>query len=316
MAKRYFLSLLLFFTVLVGFAQNTPHFTQYVFNSVYLNPGAAGMANRLQVQSTVRSQYLGYEATSFKGGGNLSTALSLDMPVAKIKGGLALHFANQTISKAQGFTEAMLSYSFHKQVGSNVLGIGLAAGIGSLNLHGDEFVIRDPDDPFIPTESINSITPRVNAGIYLVNPSYQIGLSARNLLEPEYKISGTEGSFRDKRDVVLTGKYDFPLSYTLDLSPMLLVRSDLTSTSVEAGLMLTYNQKLWIGGNYRNQDAGSVLLGTNLLDNKLKLGYALDIITQGNAAKASTSHELFIRYALATFRMGKKSIVKTPRYSY
>jgi type IX secretion system PorP/SprF family membrane protein len=316
MAKRYFLILLFLFTTLVGFAQNTPHFTHYVFNSVYLNPGAAGISNRLQLQSTVRSQYLGYEASAFKGGGNLSTSLTLDMPLAKMKGGVALHFANQNISKAQGFTEAMLSYSFHKRLGSNVLGVGVAAGIGSLNLHGDEFVIRDPDDPYIPTESMNSIAPRVSAGLYLVNPSYQIGLSVRNVLEPEYKIGGTEGAFRDKRDLVLSGKYDFPLSYTLDLSPMLMLRSDLTSTSVEAGLLLTYNQKMWVGGNYRNQDAGSILLGTNLLDNKLKLGYALDIITQGNAAKASTSHEIFIRYALATFRTGKKSVVKTPRYSY
>jgi type IX secretion system PorP/SprF family membrane protein len=315
MAKKYILILLFTLFRGLGFGQNLPHFTQYVFNSVYLNPGAAGQANRLQIQSTVRSQYLGYTGTQYSGGSNLSTALSVDMPVAKLKGGIGLQFANQNISKAQGFSEALVSYSFHKQLGSNIIGIGAGVGIGSLNLHGDEYIPRDPDDPYIPSESMNSIAPRVNAGIYLVNPSYQIGLSARNLLEPEYKMGGTEGAFKDKRDYVLTARYDFPLSYTLDLSPMLMVRSDLVSTQVEVGALITYNQRLWLGGNYRLQDAGSFLIGTNLLENKLKLGYALDIITEGQGAKSTTSHELFLRYVLGSLRMGKKSIVKTPRYS-
>ncbi|MDT4884857.1 Bacteroidetes-specific putative membrane protein [compost metagenome] len=96
---------------------------------------------------------------------------------------------------------------------------------------------------------------------------------------------------------------------------MFMIRSDLVNSSVEAGLMVTYNQKLWIGANYRNQDAGSVLLGTNLLGNTLRLGYALDIVTTGANAKSGTSHELFLRYVLNPVKMGKKSVVKTPRYS-
>jgi len=315
MARKYLLALLFSFSGLTGFGQNLPHFTHYIFNQFYLNPGAAGQFNRVQVQSTVRSQYLGYDAAEYSGGGNLSTAFALDMPVAKLKGGAGVYFASQNISKAQRMSELVLSYSFHKRMGSNIVGFGVGAGFNNLTLNGDEYVPRDPDDPYIPGSRITAMVPRLNAGIYLVNPSYQLGLSAKNLLEPEYRLGGGNDNFKEKREYYLTGKYDFAVSYTLDVSPMVMVRSDLASTSVEAGVMVTYNQKLWIGGNYRNQDAGSVLLGTNLLDNKLKLGYALDIVTSGTNAKSATSHEIFLRYVLAPLKTGRKSVVKTPRYS-
>jgi len=315
MTRKYLLALLFSFWGVVSFGQNLPQFTHYIFNQFYLNPGAAGQFNRVQIQSTVRSQYLGYTATDFTGGGNLSTAFALDMPVARLKGGVGVHFANQNISKTHSMSEMVLSYSFHKRMGSNMVGFGIGAGFNNLSLSGEDYIPRDPDDPYIPSTRITSMVPRLNAGIYLVNPSYQIGLSVKNLLEPEYSIGAENGGFKEKRDYFLTGKYDFPVSYTLDISPMFMVRSDLVSTSVEAGLMVTYNQKLWIGGNYRNQDAGSVLLGTNLLDNKLKLGYALDIVTTGADAKSATSHELFLRYVLTPVKMGKKSVIKTPRYS-
>ncbi len=315
MTKKYLLILLFLFSGLVGFGQNLPQFTQYIFNQFYFNPGAAGQFNRIQIQSTVRSQYLGYNATEFPGGGNLSSAFSLDMPVSKLGGGIGVHVANQTISKAQSRSEMVLSYAFHKRFNSNIVGFGVGAGFNSLSLSGSDFIIRDPDDPFIQDSKLTSITPQVNLGVYIVNPSYQIGLSAKNILEPEYKIAGTEGFFKEARQYYLTGKYDFGVTYTLDISPMFLVRTDLITTGVEAGVMATLNQKYWVGVNYRNQDAGSALIGANILDNKLKVGYALDIVTGGANAKSNTSHEVFLRYVLSAFRSGKKSIVRTPRYS-
>jgi type IX secretion system PorP/SprF family membrane protein len=315
MAKKYLLTFIFSIIGAIAFGQNLPQFTQYIFNQFYFNPGAAGQFNRVQVQSTVRSQYLGYTGNQGPGGDMLSTAFSIDMPVAKLSGGVGLHFASQNISNAQNVGELVLSYSFHKRINSSIVGFGVGAGMNSLTLSGEDFVIRDPDDPFIPGVKMNAMTPQVNAGIYIVNPSYQIGLSAKNILESSYTIGNTEGAFAQTRQYYLTGKYDLGVSYTLDISPMFLVRSDLATTTAELGLMATYNQKFWVGANYRIQDAGSAMLGANVLNNKLKIGYAIDVVTTGVKAKSNTSHELFLRYALSPLKVGKKSIVKTPRYS-
>lgn len=315
MAKRCILFAVFFVIRGLGFSQTAPQFTQYIFNQHYLNPAAAGMANRMMLQTTVRSQYTAYSATQYDGGNMLSSALSLDMPFQKLKGGVGLYFANQSIAKDQSKSEVALNYSFHKRLNSNILGFGLGVGINNLRLNGDEFVIRDPDDPYIPSSKMSSITPLLNAGLFLVNPSYEIGLSVKNILEPDYGFGDADGVFQEKRQYYISGKYDFGVSYTLDISPMFLVNSDLQTTVAEFGLLATFKQKFWVGANYRTQDAGSVLAGVNLLGNNLKLGYALDIVTSGADAKSNTSHELFLRYALSAPKSGKRSVVKTPRYS-
>lgn len=300
---------------LVANAQNLPHFSHYVFNPFYFNPGAAGQFNRVQIQSTLRSQYTGYNAPGQPGGGVFSSAFSLDMPFEKLKGGLGVQFSNQNISNAQSQSELTLAYSYHKRINSNIIGVGVGVGVRNLNLKGEDFIQRDPDDPFIPAANMSSMAPQLNIGVYLINPSYQIGLSTKNVLESSYDIGGTGGAFTEKRQYYLTGRYDYGVTYTLDISPMFLVRSDLITTSAEVGLMATYNQRFWFGASYRHQDAGSALVGANLLGNSLKLGYAFDFVTFGQEAKSPMSHELFLRYSLTALRMGKKSVVKTPRYS-
>ena len=72
-----------------------------------------------------------------------------------------------------------------------------------------------------------------------------------------------------------------------------------------------------MGGSYRIGDAGIALIGANLMDNKaLRIGLGFDLTAGGNAAKAPYSYEALISYALPAFKVGKKSIVRTPRFRY
>jgi Type IX secretion system membrane protein PorP/SprF len=95
-----------------------------------------------------------------------------------------------------------------------------------------------------------------------------------------------------------------------------LVRSDLINTSLEFGLQAIYDNKFWLGGGYRINESITGLLGTTLLNNKLRLGYAFDFVSNASAAKSATSHEILMVYALPAARIGKKSIIRTPRYRY
>jgi type IX secretion system PorP/SprF family membrane protein len=296
-------------------AQNIPQFTQYVFNQFYINPAAAGSSNRTQIQATVRSQYTGYLADFDQGGNNLSSVFSADLPFAKAKGGLGIYFSNNNFTNIQSKSEFQVAYSYHKRINSNILGVGISVGANNLKLQGENYRPRDEEDPLIPNTTINSFSPNINTGIYLFNPSYQLGLSVKNLLEPGYKINDAEGVFKDKRSFYLTGKYDFGITYTLDISPTFILKSDLQNFSTEIGVIATYNQQYWAGVNYRWQDAASVLIGGNFMKNTVKLGYAIDIINFGILAKSNTSHEVFLRYSFGAPKIGRKSIIKTPRYS-
>lgn len=296
-------------------AQNIPQFTQYVFNQFYINPAAAGTSNHTQVQTTVRSQYTGYLGDFDQGGNNLSTVFSADMPLAKAKGGIGIYFSNNNFTNIQSKSEFQISYSYHKKINSNILGIGISIGSNNLKLQGENYRPRDEEDPLIPNTTINSFSSNINTGVYLFNPSYQLGLSVKNILEPDYKINDVAGVFKEKRSYYLTGKYDFGVTYSLDISPTFILKSDLQSISTEVGAIATYNQQYWAGVNYRWQDAASVLIGGSFVKNTIKLGYAIDIINFGTIAKSNTSHEIFLRYSFAAPKIGKKTIIKTPRYS-
>jgi type IX secretion system PorP/SprF family membrane protein len=315
MIKKYFYILLFMSYCKLSVAQNIPQFTQYVFNQFYINPAAAGSSNRTQVQATVRSQYTGYLADFDQGGNNLSSVFSADLPFAKAKGGLGIYFSNNNFTNIQSKSEFQVAYSYHKRINSNILGVGISVGANNLKLQGEYYRPRDEEDPLIPNTTINSFSPNINTGVYLFNPSYQLGLSIKNFLEPGYKINDAEGVFKDKRSYYLTGKYDFGITYTLDLSPTFILKSDLQTVSTEIGAIATYNQQYWAGVNYRWQDAASVLIGGNFMKNTVKLGYAIDIINFGTVAKSNTSHEVFLRYSFGAPKIGRRSIIKTPRYS-
>ena len=315
MKKKYFYILLFSVLGIEGYGQNYPQFTQYVFNQFYLNPGSTGQSNRAQIQASVRSQYTGYISDFDAGGSNLNSVFSVDMPMAKLKGGIGIYLANNQFSKIQSKTELQMAYAYHKKIRSNVIGFGVSVGSNNLKLYGENYRPRDINDPLIPNTTINSFSPNINTGIYLSNPSYNIGLSVKNLLEPSYKINDATNSYREKRAYIVSGRYDLGVTYTLDISPMFIVKSDLKTVSTEIGALATYNQQFLGGINYRWQDAASVIVGGNFLHNTIKLGYSIDIINFGLAAKSNTSHEVFLRYSLVPPRYGKKSIIKTPRYN-
>lgn len=315
MRKNILCALLIFLGLKSGFSQTGPQFTQYVFNHFYLNPGASGISQKTNIQATVRSQYTGYQADVDKGGSILSSVYSIDMPSKKLQGGIGVYFSQNSFSQVQSEQELLVSYSFHKKISNNILGIGLSGGISNLGLKGNSFRPRDENDPLIPNTNISSFSPTLNIGAYLYNPNYQIGLSVRNLIKPAYSFSETNANFKDREKIFLTGKINIGVSYTLDISPMFIVKSDLVSVSTEIGALANYNQKYWAGLNYRWQDAASILIGGNFLKNNLKMGVALDIVSFAAEAKAVSSQEIFIRYVLNPVRFGKKSIIKTPRYS-
>ena len=315
MKKKYFYILLFSVLCIEGFGQNYPQFTQYVFNQFYLNPGATGQSNKAQVQASLRSQYTGYLADFDPGGSNLNSVFSVDMPMSKLKGGIGIYMANNQFSKIQSKTDFQVSYAYHKKVRSNVIGVGVSVGTNNLKLFSENYRPRDTEDPLIPNTTINSFAPNISTGIYLFNPSYNIGLSVKNLLEPSYKINDISDAYKEKRTYLVSGRYDLGVTYTLDISPMFMVKSDLKTVSTEIGAIATYNQMFWGGVNYRWQDAASAMIGGNFLHNNIKIGYSIDFINFGLAAKSSTSHEVFLRYSLTPLKYGKKSIIKTPRYN-
>jgi type IX secretion system PorP/SprF family membrane protein len=310
------LAFILSFTLQSSFAQSDPQFTQYVFNQFYLNPGAAGMGNMSNISAFYRSQWSGYTGTFDTDGAPTTQLISASIPFAPLKGGLGIVLTNDQLGGGSTNREMNLSYAYHKRVGNNLIGLGVSAGIFNRTLNGGDFRPRESEDPSIPTSKISQTQPDLSAGVYLYNPSYQLGLSVKHINQPSFGFSTLSGKSPLSRSLYLNGSLLIGISYTLDISPMFVIKSDFKTVSPEVGALVSYNSNYWVGVNYRWQDAASFLIGGNFLNNKLSVGYAMDYVVFGTLAKATLSHELMLRYGLSALRSGKKSIIRTPRYRY
>ncbi len=305
-----------FVVCISAFSQTDPQFTQYVFNHAYLNPAAAGFGGKTNISAIYRTQWTGYTGTFDSGGAPNSQLLTASAPLSFLNGGVSAYFLNDQLGGGSATREFELAYSYHKRFGANIIGAGISAGMHNRSINGTNYRPRETNDPVIPTSQTGQTKPDLGAGIYLYNPVYQLGLSVKHINQPAFGLSTESGNSLLPRSLYLTGNVLIGLSYTLDVSPMFVIKSDFKTVSPEAGAIITYNANYWAGLNYRWQDAFSFLIGGNFLNSSLRAGYAVDWIVFGNLAKAPLSHEILLTYSLNPPRAGKKSIIRTPRYRY
>lgn len=299
------------------FGQQDPQFTHYVFNQNFYNPASVGTGNEMKIQSIVRAQYAGYNSNFDNGGAPNTQIITFGAPVPVLRGGAGIYVSNDNIGPGYTTNEIQVSYSFQKALGKNILCLGINGGGTSLSINGDKLRPVDPSDPSLPNTKVSQFRPDFGAGLYLYNSSYNFGISAKHINRPTYSFATQSGLNTLKTTLYLNGMYRFAVTYALDISPMLIVKSDLQSFSASIGALATYNNRFYGGLSYRTEDALGFLLGGFFAQRKLQLGYALDLTTSNAKAKAPLSHELILSYKLIkTNKTGKKSIIRTPRYSF
>ena len=96
--------------------------------------------------------------------------------------------------------------------------------------------------------------------------------------------------------------YKWVLNYDYILEPSILVKSvSPAPTQLDFGVKVTYQDKLWLGTNYRSGIDIGVLLGYAIGERYL-IGYSYDMVTSGLGDYTSGSHEfmLGIRFAPTT----------------
>ena len=100
------------FNCLLGFAQQLPQFTQYMYNTVSINPAYAGSRETLSIVGLHRTQWAGLE------GGPTTQTISLHSPLRNENIGLGLSFINDELGY-QNFSYLYGDFSYTIQTGAN-----------------------------------------------------------------------------------------------------------------------------------------------------------------------------------------------------
>jgi type IX secretion system PorP/SprF family membrane protein len=304
--KTKFLVLVLVLFSGISFAQQDAQFTQYMYNTMVVNPAYAGSREALSVFALHRTQWVGQD------GAPVTNNLSINSPVGRNLG-LGVSILNDRIGPQDKNNIAVdLSYSVF--VSENYqLSFGLKGSASLLNVDFTKLHLVNPGDPRYQENIDNEFLPNIGAGIYLHSDKAYVGLSAPYIIESKhYDESGSTSGFiaTEKIHYYFIGGYVFDLSPNLQFKPSLLTKL-VKGSPLQADLSANFliNQKFTAGLAYRWDAAYSALVGFQA-NNSWFIGYAYDRDATRFANNNSGSHELFLRYEL----FNRNNIIKSPRF--
>lgn len=316
--KKWWLLGILVLGFFLSRAQSNFFFGHYMFNPSYLNPGWSGSEQQAFVAFQHRSQWVGY-SSSFDGSGGAPNTQMLT-GIVPIRGfvisSIGINISNDNLGPQSNF-QVQLPLTYTLELRKGQLHLGAAPGVFSQTQKFNQLRPNEPD-PLIQGGSEVQTKFNLSAGLfYSSNDGWFMGLGAVNLMRPGFDF-GQEGlSNKQELSIAMHGGYSFKINDDLKIAPTALIRSNLTNVTFDLGGIVTLREKMWGGLSYRRDESAIIYLGYGFLeDNRLKVGYSFDFVFQNQAAKAPTSHEIFIRYDLPDLVFGGRKTVKTPRFTF
>jgi type IX secretion system PorP/SprF family membrane protein len=294
--KTKIFSFVLMFTTIVSFAQQDAQFTQYMYNTININPAYAGSRGALSIFALHRTQWVGLD------GAPVTNAVSVNTPLYGSRLGLGISIINDKIGPIHENTiSADMSYTVPTSETVKLsFGIKATANLFDLDVSRLNPVDSDPS----LHDYNNKFSPNIGAGVYLHSDKAYVGLSVPNFIESNRYDDNEVAVFKEKINYYLIAGYIFNLNNAIKFKPALLtkmVKGAPLQVDVSGNLM--FNEKFVVGIAYRWSAAVSAMVGFQVSD-ALYLGYGYDLETTNLDNYNSGSHEIFLRYEL--FRKNKK----------
>jgi type IX secretion system PorP/SprF family membrane protein len=300
--KTKLFSFVLMFTALVSFAQQDAQFTQYMYNTININPAYAGSRGALSVFALHRTQWVGLD------GAPVTNAVSVNTPFNDSKLGLGVSVINDRIGPTvENTISADLSYTIPTSEKVK-LSFGVKATANLFNLDVTRLNPVD-NDPSLQNFN-NKFSPNIGAGVYLHSDKAYIGLSIPNFIESNRYDDNEVAIFKEKINYYLIAGYVLDLNSSIKFKPALLakmVKGAPLQADISGNFM--FNDKFVLGVAYRWSAAVTAMAGFQISD-AMYIGYGYDLETTKLNNYNSGSHEVFLRYEL--FKNNDK--ITTPRF--
>lgn len=288
---------------LTNYSQQEPQYTQYMYNTMSVNPGYAGTRGVMSIFGLYRSQWIGLE------GAPKSAHLCIHSPISHQGHGLGLSVINDEIGPSKD-TYVNASFSYKLQLNYFTwLNLGLMVGGSFLEVDYDKLNIHDPDPSL--SGRLNKFSPNIGVGAYLHADDWYLGLSVPALLETKFYDDIQQSVAKEKMHFYLMGGYVFDLNYQWKFKPAALVKAvSGAPLAVDVSANFLYNEGLTLGAAYR-WDAGISGLAGFRVNRNLMIGYAYDFDTTRLGNYNSGTHEVFVRFE---FVSSSRSRMRFPRF--
>jgi type IX secretion system PorP/SprF family membrane protein len=288
-------------------AQQDAMYSQYMFNTLAINPGYAGSRNVVSATALFRNQWTGIDGAPKTG------TLSVDAPILDKKIGIGAQIFTDKLGIMQT-NGGTLSAAYRIRMEKGSLSFGIQTVFSQYRANYTEVDLGSSSgyDPAF-ADNVSKFLFNVGTGVYYNSDRFYIGLSALDLMPNKlttYNSNGLNLGSEQALHLFMATGYVFPLSQDFKLKPSVLVKG-VKGAPIEADL----NAALWIkdvvsiGAQYRTSaDIGAMV--EIQASPQIRIGYSYDHSTTPLKNFNSGSHEIMLRYEFGA----SKGKILSPRY--
>jgi len=306
MSRIYLTILLIVGSISGGFAQQDPHYTQYMYNMNVINPAYAGSKENMAIGLLYRKQWVDVDGAPSTG------TLSVHSPAGK-NVGLGLSAITDKIGPVNE-TNVYGDFSYTLKLGgSHRLSLGLKAGgtfhkVGLYSDIGNGFVPQPGDPAF--QQNVNKAYFNLGTGIFYYSDNYYLAFSVPNMIKSKHLNYDGYNFGSEVSHYFVTGGYVFQLTDNFKLKPSFMVKSAFgVDPSIDGSLNALFFEKFEIGATYRIDDSWGGMVNYAITPN-IRIGYAYDHIVSDLKVTTPASHEFMVLFDLNF----PKKVSRSPRY--
>ena len=310
MIKKFELHIIVIFIATLfssnSFGQQDPSFTQYMYNTMTINPAYAGTRDVLSANLLYRSQWIGIE------GSPQTQSFSGHTPISDGLMGLGFNVINDKVGPVSE-TKLNGTYSYIIPINRYTsISFGVNAGAELFNIDFTELNLFDEQDTSFQNNVDNKLAPQIGLGAMIYNDLFYVGLSVPKLLRTEYY--NTENNSNtvatSRAHYYLTAGYVFDVNDDIRFKPSILSRYVSGSPlrlDVSANFLI--NDQFSIGASYRLSSSYG-LMTTYQISDAILAGVSYDRDSSELRNFNSGTFEIFLRFEL--FKRYRK--MYTPRF--
>lgn len=292
-------------TGFAAFAQQDSQFTQYMYNTININPAYAGSRGAMSIFGLHRTQWVGLD------GAPVTNTASINTPINNSNLGVGLSFVNDRIGPTNENTiSADLSYTINTSETYKLsFGIKGTANLFNLDINKLTLAPGQSADPSLNNLD-NQFTPNIGAGVYFHSDQTYVGLSVPNFFETTRYDDNSIAVNQERMNFYLIAGHVFDLSYNLKFKPAMLAKvTEGAPMQLDVSANFLLMNKFVLGAAWRWDAAVSAMAGFQVNDG-LYVGYGYDMETTRLNNFNSGSHEIFLRFELFT----RQNKIVSPRF--
>jgi len=285
-------------------AQQESQYTQYMYNTMTINPAYTGTREIPSIFGLYRTQWVGLD------GAPQTANFSIESPISNNGQGIGLAITNDRIGIANT-TNLALNYSYPIQLSADVkMSLGLSGSLNFMQVDYNKLYLHDVVDSYM-NGILSKTSPNVGAGVYFHSDKWYAGVSVPQILETKFYDDVKMSTASKRMHLYVMAGYVFDLNENLKFKPAFMVKEvSGAPLAVDLSANFLLNDKLTLGAAYRWDAAVSAIAGFQVTPG-MNIGYAYDYDTQKLGRYNSGSHEIFIRFDLFS---GTKYRLVTPRF--